>query len=192
MVERGRIEEIVGTKFDFLEPDERALARFRPSVRLMVAEVSQQAVGLLVTLLIAVVVFMYARDSGQPELQQASLLVIASFLGINLLFIITRLVRTGLEIYFTEYVITDRRTYSVTAIFGRRLNAVPFEKVTNLGIHRNFFERLIHVDGIRLVAYGMKGAQIDMRGVQDTKDVFRRLQRLVRAESTAEGLLRAD
>lgn len=192
MVDRGRMEDVFGTRFDFLEPDEEALARFRPSRRLMIAEVTQQAFGLLITLLAAVLVYRYAQSHGDPALAQGALVVIASFLGIDLIFIVQRLVRAGLEIYFTEYVITDRRTYSVTAIFGRRMNAIPFEKVTNLGIRRNFFERLIHVDGIRLTAYGMKGARIDMRGVQETEDVFRRLQRLVRAESTAEGLLRAD
>lgn len=192
MAERGGMEEILGTKFDFLEPDEEALARFRPSRRLMIAEVTQQAFGLLLTLLVALLVLQYARGHEDPFLERGALVVIASFLGIDLIFIVQRLIRTGLEIYFTEYVITNRRTYSVTAILGRRLNAVPFEKVTNLGIQRNFFERLIHVDRIRLAAYGLKGAEIDMRGVQQTEEVFGRLQRLVRSESTAEGLLRAD
>jgi uncharacterized membrane protein YdbT with pleckstrin-like domain len=182
----------MGTRFDFLEPDERALARFRPSSRLLVAEVTQQAFALVVTLGVAVLVFLYARDTGHPGLQEAAFFVIASFFGIEAIFIITRLIRTGLEIYYTEYVITDRRTYSITAIISRNLTSVPFEKVTNIGVRRNLFERIIHVDRVNLVAYGIKGTQIQMRGVEDTADVFRRLQHLTRAECSAENLLRAD
>jgi uncharacterized membrane protein YdbT with pleckstrin-like domain len=157
-----------------------------------VAETLQHLVILAIEFGIAFGFYAYAVEVGSSELRGLALYALGPFIGLGLLFTAQRLIKTALEIYYTEYVITDRRTYSVTAIISRNLTSVPFEKVTNIGVRRNLFERIIHVDRVNLVAYGMKGTQIQMRGVEDTADVFRRLQHLTRAECSAENLLRAD
>jgi uncharacterized membrane protein YdbT with pleckstrin-like domain len=117
---------------------------------------------------------------------------LASILGINLIFFAAQVARVAIQTYFTEYVITDKRTYAVNAFISRKLEVVPYEKVTNLAIRRNLFQRLINVDSVHLVAYGDAGVNVRMRGVTDTGRVFESLQRLTRAQCTAENLLEQD
>lgn len=187
-----RIEDLVGLNFPYLQADERVQAKFRPDIRLVFAEVAEAFAGGLIFAIVAVVLPVYAAETEEVSGEAAFSVYAVAVLFPAAVAVLQRTGRAFVDVYFTQYVVTDQRLYSVTAFLERKVKVVPFEKVTNLQVRRSPLQHLLGVAEIRVVAYGVRGTQLELRGLRHPRALFEGLNRDVRRHSSVEALLASD
>lgn len=181
------VDDLVGLNFPYVGPSETVRAKLRPHVRLVIGEGIQGLLGGLVLVAFTVVLPVYV----ELELRGSTALVVFVLLPAATI-LVERTGRALIDVYFTEYVVTDHRVYATTAFFKRTVKVVPFEKVTNLELRRGLFERLLGVGEVVVVAYGQKGTELRLRGLLDPTPVLHSLAHEVRSHSSIEHLLASD
>lgn len=184
-------EDLVGLQFPYVGADEVVRFRIRPHLRLVVGEVLRSLVGALVAAFVLALLPTAFGLEGDAAAGAYSVVALA-VVGPLALLVAERVLRAFLDVYFTEYVLTEHRVYSTTAFFQRRTQVVPFEKVTNLELHQGLFARLLGVWELRVVAYGLKGTEVRLRGIRDVLSLYRRVADDVRSHTSIEHLLSGD
>ena len=187
-----KLDQVVGLGYSYLERGETVRARFRPAGRLVLGEGLQSLLGAIIAALVLAAFPYYAIESQQVSGPEAFATFAVAVLVPEAIFILQRTGRAIVEVLFTEYVWTDRRLYATTAFLSRKTNVLPFEKITNLQIRRSLFERMLGVAEVRVVAYGVRGTELRLRGLRDPAPLFSGLSADVKAHASLEALLARD
>jgi uncharacterized membrane protein YdbT with pleckstrin-like domain len=159
----------------------------RPSLRAAVA-VPFQFLGALAfaTVFLLIILPGEAREPG----------AIAAFLLAEQLIGVLAVVAVSLaplvRLAFTRYVFTDEALIVRTQVLSKTEQRVEWNKVTALWHRRTLTDRLLGIERIDVIAYGIRGATLRLVGLREAAPWRNLVARKMRASATVESLFAND
>ena len=99
------------------------------------------------------------------------------------------LLKTMHTFHSNRYLLTTRRVIIKKGIFGVKLTAVLFDKITNLEVNQSFIDRLLlHHGTILINTAGMNKGEISLKFVDYPMELKNLLERLINREREQFGL----
>lgn len=109
-------------------------------------------------------------------------------LGFILMFL-SAVLKTMHLYHANRYLLTTRRVIIKRGIFGVKITAVLFDKITNLEVNQSFFDRLLlHHGSIVINTAGTHKGEISLRFVDYPMELKNLLERLINREREQFGL----
>ena len=150
---------------DLLVGDEQVYEFASPDWRVVLLDQAPMAaLGLVVTLL----------ANAAIGLGSAAIvfLVLASILGWR-----------ALDAWHTRYVLTDFRVLRTSGVLDRRVEFIPWRKVTDVSLQRSFWQRLVGASTIRIESANEASQFRAMTDVRNPREFFKMLQAVMAAYS---------
>jgi uncharacterized membrane protein YdbT with pleckstrin-like domain len=89
----------------------------------------------------------------------------------------------ALDAWHTRYVLTSFRVMRFSGVFDRNVEFIPWRKVTDVSLHRSFWERLVGASTIRIESANERSRFREMKDVRNPRDFFAKLQEMTAAYS---------
>ncbi len=87
----------------------------------------------------------------------------------------------ALDAWHTRYVLTDFRVLRISGVLDRRVEFIPWRKVTDVSLHRSFWQRLVGASTIRIESANEASQFRAMNDVRHPRDVLRQMLQEVMA-----------
>lgn len=89
----------------------------------------------------------------------------------------------ALDAWHTRYVLTSFRVVRFSGVLDRNVEFIPWRKVTDVSLHRSFWERLVGASTIRIESANERSRFREMKDVRNPRDFFATLQEVTAAYS---------
>ena len=96
------------------------------------------------------------------------ILIMYLMFGFIFIFIIITSLYYILLVKTHEYYITNKRIYAQAGLFSKRSRNINFNKITDITIHQNIFEKMFNISNLGVQTAGMSGRpEITFLGIKD-------------------------
>jgi uncharacterized membrane protein YdbT with pleckstrin-like domain len=89
----------------------------------------------------------------------------------------------ALDAWHTRYVLTSFRVVRFSGVLDRNVEFIPWRKVTDVSLHRSFWERLVGASTIRIESANERSRFREMKDVRNPRGFFATLQEITAAYS---------
>ena len=110
--------------------------------------------------------------------------VLSVGIGILLLALLVGVVTwRALDAWHTRYVLTSFRVMRFSGVLDRNVEFIPWRKVTDVSLHRSFFQRMVGASTIRIESANEASRFREMNDVRSPREFFATLQEMTAAYS---------
>ncbi len=120
------------------------------------------------------------------------LAILAGLSSLNLLYALLVPLAPAFQLAFTRYHVDGEGIRVHTQILSRTERRVTWEKVTALRQRRTLLDRLFGIERVDVIAYGQRGATLQLVGLRDAPWLRNLVARRMRENASVEALFRSD